>query len=60
MPIIDPPVGTYTLALYKGQSVVIDLYAMMGTAHTIVTTGDATDMGSGMILVTGDCTITIS
>jgi len=47
--------GTYPLVLYKGQSMV--------TVHdysSYEVTEDATDLGGGYILATGDCTITIS
>lgn len=52
--------GNYKIALYKSKSIVFDLGALMGQTHTITVTGNATVLEAGMVLVTGDCTITIS
>ena len=51
--------GDYKIALYKSKSIVLDLGALMGQPHTITVTGNATVLETGMVLVTGDCTITV-
>lgn len=46
--------GTHPVVLYKGKAGVL----VHADSHTL--SGDATDIGEGMVLVTGDCTITLS
>lgn len=50
--------GAYTIALYKGKAVVEIEVGALG--DTISTSGAIELLESGIYLVTGDCTITIS
>lgn len=45
--------GTHPVVLYQGKA------GVMVQAESYTLSGDATDMGEGMVLVTGDCTITL-
>lgn len=46
--------GTYEIALWKGAAV-IEIY----NQATPTTSGDIEDLGGGMYMITGDCTITL-
>lgn len=52
--------GTYDVVLYKGNALALNLGSMVGAETTVTVSGNATNMGDGAILITGDCTITIS
>ena len=47
--------GTYTFIMYKGSCGISLL-----SANNYTVNGNATDMGGGSVLATGDCTITIT
>lgn len=49
--------STYTVILYKGRST---LMFMGSQSHTITVSGNIETVATGIYIITGDCTITIS
>lgn len=56
-PTIQSGNSTYTVILYKGRSA---LMYMGSQSRTITVSGNIETVGTGVYIITGDCTITIS